>query len=108
LRIFRKVVTDVAASGNWLQAAEAEYGEWTGSPEGQLATWNSAQCSEELSGIILRIAEGPVGSTVFSVADFARLCTILTQDEQVRCSMLKSGKNLSSSELDAGVRRDGF
>jgi hypothetical protein len=76
LRIFRKVVTDVAASGDWLQAAGAEYGEWNGSPEGQLATWKSAPCSEELSGIVLRIGDGPVGGTVFSVADFARLCTI--------------------------------
>jgi hypothetical protein len=49
-----------------------------------------------------------VGGTVFSVADFARLCAILTQDEEVRCSMVQSGKNLSRSELDVGVRRDDF
>jgi hypothetical protein len=107
-RIFRKVATDAAASGDWLQAAGAEYGEWIGSPEGQLATWKSAPCSEELSGVVLRIGERPVGGTIFSVTDFARLCVILTQDEQVRCSLVKSGKNLSRSELDAGVRRDDF
>jgi hypothetical protein len=108
LRIFRKVLTDVAASGDWLQAAGAEYGEWIGSPQGLLATWKSAPCSEELSCVVLRIDERLVGGTVFSVTDFERLCIIFTQDELVRSSLFKSGKNISRRELDAGVRRDDF
>jgi hypothetical protein len=78
------------------------------SPEGQLATWKSAPCAAEQAGIVLRGNESNSNATVLSVADFARLCMLLTQDEKVRCALIASEKNLSRTELDVGARRDDF
>jgi hypothetical protein len=74
----------------------------------QLATWKSAPCAAEQAGIVLRGNESSANATVFSVADFARLFMLLTQDEEVRCALIASGKNLLRTELDAGARRDDF
>jgi hypothetical protein len=103
-----KVSADVGSSGDWLRIGCATYCEWVSSPEGQLATWKSALCAAEKAVIVLRGNESSAIVTVFSVAEFARLCMLLTQDEEVRCALIASGKNLSRTERDAGARRDGF
>jgi hypothetical protein len=108
LRTFVKVSADVGSSGDWLRMGGATYSEWVSSPEVRLATWKSAPCAAEQAGIVLRGNESSPNATVFSIVDFARLCMLLTQDEEVRCALIASGKNLSRTELDAGARRDDF
>jgi hypothetical protein len=108
LRTFVKVSADVGSSGDWLPMGGATHSEWVSSQEGQLATWKSAPCAAEQAGIVLRGNYSSANATVFSDADFALLCMLLTQDEEVRCALIASGKNLSRTELDAGARRDDF
>jgi hypothetical protein len=60
------------------------------------------------SGVALRASNSPATCTAFSVADFQRMCFIITQDEKVHCALIASGQNLSRGQLDAGVRRDDF
>jgi hypothetical protein len=108
LRVFGKVAADVGEDGDWIKEGGKQYEEWACSPEGQLTTWKSAPCDAELSGVVLRASDFPAACAAFSVADFERMCFILTQDEEVRCALIASGQNLSRGELDGGVRRDDF
>jgi hypothetical protein len=108
LRVFGKVAADVGEDGDWVKEGGVRYEEWACSPEGQLTTWNAAPCATELSGVALRASNSPAACAAFSVADFQRMCFILTQDEEVRRTLIASGQNLSRGQLDAGVRRDDF
>jgi hypothetical protein len=61
-----------------------------------------------MADLTLQSGEGPTSGATFSVSNVARLCYILTQDEEVRSALIESGKNLSRNDLDAGVRRADF
>ena len=49
-----------------------------------------------------------LGSSTFTLDEFARLMSLLTYDEIVKAAFLRSGQDLSREQLDTNVSRDVF
>ena len=62
---------------------------------------------EEISGS--QREAGPVsGMGPFSISEFARLCITMRDDEDAKCSLDRTGQELTRSQLDAGFTRDSY
>lgn len=108
LRVYAKVAEAAAAYHAWDSEGGAAYYSWVRDPEGQLVPWNRSPTSYFLSNIVLHYRDAVTTAPTFSVSDFSFLCALLTQEEEVRGSILASGINSTRSDLDSGRRQDVF